>query len=80
MLSAEDEEELKGFEARVDEVMGILNLMQSNVKKDSEAAIEMADKYFLNFLKKVSFLKNYVSSKDFWMELLHWKTWISTSA
>ncbi|XP_063702333.1 tetratricopeptide repeat protein 12 [Culicoides brevitarsis] len=47
MLSAEDEEELKGFEARVDEVMGILNLMQSNVKKDSEAAIDMADK-FLN--------------------------------
>lgn len=45
MLSAEDEEELKGFEARVDEVMGILNLMQSNVKKDSEAAIDMADKY-----------------------------------
>uniref|UniRef100_A0A336MUF6 CSON004205 protein n=1 Tax=Culicoides sonorensis TaxID=179676 RepID=A0A336MUF6_CULSO len=47
MLSNEDEEELRGFEARVDEVMGILNMMQSNVKKDSEAAMEMADK-FLN--------------------------------
>lgn len=44
MLS-EDEEELKGFEAKVDHVMSILSMMASDVKSDNENGMEMADKF-----------------------------------
>lgn len=45
MLSAEDEAELKGFEAKVDEVMSILNMMASEIKVDSDKGMAMADKF-----------------------------------
>lgn len=45
MLSAEDEQELKGFEAKVDHVMSILNMMASEIKPESDKGMDMADKY-----------------------------------
>lgn len=45
MLSAEDEQELKGFEAKVEHVMSILNLMASDIKQDSDKGMDMADKF-----------------------------------
>lgn len=47
MLSAEDEQELKGFEAKVDSVMSILKMMASDTKQESDKGMDMAD-IFLN--------------------------------
>jgi hypothetical protein len=44
MTSAQQEEEFIAFENKVDEVMQILNLMNSDDKKKTEEGIEIANK------------------------------------
>lgn len=44
MLSAQQEEEFTAFENKVDEVMKILNLMNSDDKKQTEDGVEIANK------------------------------------
>jgi hypothetical protein len=45
MISTQDEEEFRGFEAKVDEVMKILNFMSSGDIKQTETGMILADRY-----------------------------------
>lgn len=44
-MNKKDEEEFHAFESKLDEVVNILNLMNSSDKNDQKHGTNMADKY-----------------------------------